>query len=83
MIYIDTHTHLYSESFDEDRETIIQRAIESSVEKFMLPAIDSTYTKAMGELKEKYPERMYLMAGLHPTHLKHFTKCVATMNHNG
>lgn len=70
MIYIDTHTHLYSESYDEDRETIIQRAIESSVEKFMLPAIDSTYTEAMWELKEKYPERMYLMAGLHPTHVK-------------
>ena len=68
-MYIDTHTHLYSESFKEDRDAVIKRALDASVEKFMLPAIDSTYTQAMLDLKQKYPEAMHLMAGLHPTHV--------------
>ena len=28
MKLIDTHTHLYLEAFDEDRDEIIQKAIE-------------------------------------------------------
>ena len=69
MIITDTHTHLYSESFKEDRNEMIQRAFEASVKNFVLPAIDSTYTSAMWELKNQYPESMHLMAGLHPTHV--------------
>ncbi|MAW96336.1 MULTISPECIES: TatD family hydrolase [unclassified Leeuwenhoekiella] len=68
-MFIDTHTHLYSESFKEDRNEMIQRAFEASVKNFVLPAIDSTYTSAMWELKNQYPESMHLMAGLHPTHV--------------
>ncbi|MCL6295315.1 TatD family hydrolase [Jejuia spongiicola] len=70
MIITDTHTHLYSESFDEDREQIINRAIELGVIRFFIPAIDSTYTDAMFQLEKKYPDYMFLMMGLHPTHVK-------------
>jgi TatD DNase family protein len=31
---IDTHTHLYSEEFDEDRHEMIERAIQKGVSKF-------------------------------------------------
>ncbi|WP_461532950.1 TatD family hydrolase [Sinomicrobium sp.] len=70
MIITDTHTHLYSEAFDADRDEMIQRAIAAGVERFFIPAIDSSYTQAMLELEHSYPDRMYLMAGLHPTHVK-------------
>jgi TatD DNase family protein len=70
MILTDTHTHLYSEAFDEDQEAMIQRAIDVGVERFFVPAIDSTYTKAMLDLKIKYPAQVHLMCGLHPTHVK-------------
>ena len=63
---IDTHTHLYSEQFSEDREAMIQRAIEAGVEKFFLPNIDSSSLKGMKELAVKYPLRCYPMMGLHP-----------------
>ncbi|MEQ8910496.1 MAG: TatD family hydrolase [Vicingaceae bacterium] len=63
---IDTHTHLYSEQFSEDREAMIQRAIEAGVEKFFLPNIDSSSVKGMKELAVKYPLRCYPMMGLHP-----------------
>lgn len=70
MILTDTHTHLYSEAFDEDRESVIQNAIENGVSRFFIPAIDSTYTQAMLDLRLKFPDHMYLMMGLHPTHVK-------------
>ena len=47
MKLIDTHTHLYVEAFDEDRDEIIQKAIETGVTRFYLPAIDSSYTRML------------------------------------
>ena len=70
MILTDTHTHLYSEAFEEDRDEVIQRAIGKGVERFFIPAIDSTYTKSMLELERSFPENIFLMTGLHPTHVK-------------
>ena len=70
MIITDTHTHLYSEAFDEDRATMIQRALDENVSRFFIPAIDSTYTEAMLQLEKDFPEHIFLMMGLHPTHVK-------------
>ncbi|WP_411765917.1 TatD family hydrolase [Winogradskyella sp. A3E31] len=70
MIITDTHTHLYSEAFDEDRDAVVQNAIEKDVKRFFIPAIDSDYTEAMFSLEKKYPENIFLMTGLHPTHVK-------------
>lgn len=70
MTITDTHTHLYSESFEEDREDMIKRAIDANVSRFFIPAIDSEYIKSMYELEKKFPENVFLMAGLHPTHVK-------------
>lgn len=70
MILTDTHTHLYSEAFDEDRDLVVKSALDAGVKRFFIPAIDSTYTEAMLDLEEKYPEHMFLMSGLHPTHVK-------------
>ena len=69
MIITDTHTHLYSESFDSDRDQIIKRAIQSGITRFFVPAIDSSYTQRMYDLEKKYPENIFLMTGLHPTHV--------------
>lgn len=70
MIITDTHTHLYSEAFDEDRAEMIQRALDVGVERFFIPAIDSSYTQSMLDLESDYPENVFLMMGLHPTHVK-------------
>jgi TatD DNase family protein len=70
MMLIDTHTHLYSEEFDEDRDAMIQRAIDAGIEHFYIPAIDSSYTDRMLDLETKYPQNMHLMMGLHPTYVK-------------
>lgn len=70
MIITDTHTHLYSEAFDGDREGMMQRAMDQGVSRFFVPAIDSTYTERMLQLKDRFPENVFLMTGLHPTHVK-------------
>ena len=70
MIITDTHTHLYSEAFDVDRDAVIKRALDAGVQRFFIPAIDSTYTQAMLDLEAAYPKHMFLMTGLHPTHVK-------------
>ncbi len=66
----DTHTHLYSEAFSEDRDSMMQRAFNAGVGRFFIPAIDSGYTKAMYELEREYPDQVFLMMGLHPTSVK-------------
>ena len=68
---VDTHTHLYSEAFDIDRDEMMSRALKAGVSRFFVPAIDSTYTEAMYALERKYPEHVFLMMGVHPTHIKH------------
>ncbi len=70
---IDTHTHLYSEQFDEDRDEMIRRALDAGVERFYLPSIDSSYYAKMVELKNQYPGNMFLMMGLHPCDVKQDT----------
>lgn len=70
MILTDTHTHLYSEEFDLDRDEMMQRAIAKGVTRFFVPAIDSTCTPSMYELEENYPENVFLMMGLHPCYVK-------------
>ena len=54
---IDTHTHLYSEEFDEDRTEMIKRAINKGVTEFYLPAIDSDSHKKMLQLEAEFPNQ--------------------------
>lgn len=66
MAIIDTHTHLYSNQFDADRDEVISKAIQEGVSRFLLPNIDSSSIKGMKELVKKYPENCFAMIGLHP-----------------
>ena len=70
MAFTDTHTHLYSEEFQDDQAEMMQRALAAGVSRFFVPAIDSTSTDAMYALEENYPNEVFLMTGLHPTYVK-------------
>ena len=70
MILTDTHTHLYSEEFENDRTEMIQRAIDAGVSRFFVPSIDSSYTQKMYDLESQFPSTIFLMMGLHPTYVK-------------
>lgn len=69
-IFTDTHTHLYSEEFENDRTQMIQRAMDLGISRFFVPSIDSTYTQKMYEIEAQFPNAVFLMMGLHPTYVK-------------
>lgn len=82
MILIDTHTHLYSDEFSNDRHEMIQRAIDANVKHFMVPSIDSSYASAMYALEASYVGNVHLMMGLHPCYVKENYKDELTWVHN-
>ena len=63
---IDTHTHLYSSQFDQDREDVIKQSIKNGVDKFLLPNIDKSSIQGMLALQNKFPLNCFAMMGLHP-----------------
>lgn len=70
MILTDTHTHLYLEQFDEDRNQVVQRAIDDGVKYMLLPNIDSATVEPMLDLCRAFPQNIFPMMGLHPTDVK-------------
>ena len=70
MILIDTHTHLYLDNFDSDREEVVTSAIEKGVKYMLLPNIDSSSIHPMLSLCDDFPENCFPMMGLHPTSVK-------------
>tara|TARA_B100000497_G_scaffold127128_1_gene167915 strand:+ start:678 stop:1445 length:768 start_codon:yes stop_codon:yes gene_type:complete len=70
MKLIDTHTHLFSSQFDEDRNAVVQKAIDNGVSKMLLPNISSETIEAMHQLCQDFPEHCYPMMGLHPCDVK-------------
>ena len=66
MFLVDTHTHLYAEEFDADRDQMLANAMAQGIQKFFLPNIDSRSIAVMKELAKNYPEHCYAMMGLHP-----------------
>ena len=63
---INTHSHIYDEAFDDDREEVFQRALEAGVEMLLLPNCDEKSIKPMMEFYEKHPDNVRVMMGLHP-----------------
>lgn len=70
MIFTDTHSHIYSDAYAEDQDQMMLRALEAGVKRIFVPAIDSETLKDMYAVQAAYPDQVFLMMGLHPTHVK-------------
>ena len=70
MKLIDTHSHLYSSEFDQDRTVVVKAAISAGVSTILLPNISSEYTKGMNDLCAEFPNNCFPMMGLHPCDVK-------------
>jgi len=70
MHFIDTHSHLYLEEFNNDRAEIISRALGAGVSKILLPNIDRDSVPGLLEMVYNYPGICYPMIGIHPTSVK-------------
>ncbi|MEI6487323.1 MAG: TatD family hydrolase [Bacteroidota bacterium] len=66
MILTDTHTHLYSKEFDDDRTMLVEKAIQAGVSRLFIPNVDSESIPGMFQVVKQFPENCFPMIGLHP-----------------
>jgi len=64
----DTHCHLDFNKFDEDRDAVIQRALDAGITRILIPALDYESSLAGIKLAESHPN-IYVAIGFHPTDL--------------
>ena len=69
---IDTHSHLYLEEFDSDRDEAVKRAIEAGVGHLVLPNVDFDTFARMHSMHIDYPDFTSMAMGLHPTSVTNF-----------
>jgi TatD DNase family protein len=67
---IDTHSHIYGPEFDEDRDEVINNALQAGIEKIFLPNINAESISRMFAVASRYPGVCYPMIGLHPEDVK-------------
>lgn len=67
---IDTHTHLYDEQFATDRHDMIERAIQTGVQRMYLPNCDAGTIDGMLAVEAAFPAHCFAMMGLHPCSVK-------------
>lgn len=65
--YIDTHMHLYDETFDEDRDDVVVKMKKAGVVHCIMPAIDMSVSGAQAGCSDRYGDYTSLALGLHPT----------------
>lgn len=63
----DTHSHIYAEEFDADRDDVVARAEQAGVGLILLPAIDKESYDRQKALAASRPDLFRQMMGLHPT----------------
>ena len=64
---IDTHSHIYDEAFDDDRNEVVERARAEGVERIILPAIDGESNERLFDLCRACGDYVVPLMGLHPT----------------
>jgi len=69
-MFVDSHSHIYSEEFSTDRTEVITSAVKAGVSKIILPNIDSSTIKSMLDLADSDPRLFIPLIGLHPTSVK-------------
>ncbi len=75
---IDTHCHLYSVKFNEDRAQAIERALKAGVQQILLPNIDLDSIPGLHQLMCDFPNQCFGMMGLHPCDVKEDYSSVLT-----
>jgi TatD DNase family protein len=70
MKIIDTHTHIYSKEFDDDRPAIIDSAKKAGIKAVLLPNEDSGSIESINRLCDEEPDFAFPMIGLHPENVK-------------
>lgn len=68
--YVDTHAHIYSEDFAQDRPDMLARCREQRVNTILMPNVDHASIDGMLELESRTGGHCIAMMGLHPCSVK-------------
>lgn len=66
---VDTHCHLYFDSYQPDLDAVLERAWQAGVQKILVPGIDLESSRATIRLAEANAA-LYAAVGCHPTELQ-------------
>lgn len=79
-MFVDTHSHVYLDAFQEDLEEVIQRSKQGQVERVLLPNIDLESLPKLLALCERDAKLFRPMIGLHPCDVfENFEETLATL----
>jgi TatD DNase family protein len=67
---IETHAHIYSDDYAQDRQEMLDRAWEAGIKQIWMPNCDHATIDGMMQLAAMYPGRCLPMIGLHPCYVK-------------
>ncbi|MCE7044680.1 TatD family hydrolase [Dyadobacter sp. CY312] len=67
---IETHAHIYSDDYVEDRDQMLERAWAAGIKQIWMPNCDHTTIEPMMALADQYPDQCLPMIGLHPCYVK-------------
>jgi TatD DNase family protein len=68
-VLVDTHCHLYFDSFTNDLDAVMERARQAGVRRILTPGIDLESSRAAVRLADEH-EEIYAAVGFHPTELR-------------
>jgi TatD DNase family protein len=69
-VLFDTHSHIYLDAFEDDREQVVQSAKQQGLINIALPNIDLSTVGPLNELVAEHPDFCLPMMALHPTSVK-------------
>lgn len=67
---IDTHAHLFVEEFSNDLAMIIANAKTTNIKAIINPNISEETFSTLLDLKQKYPELIFIGIGVHPNYVR-------------
>lgn len=80
MHLIDIGANLTHDSFDRDRDAVLQRARDAGVARMIVTGASREHSPKALELARRHPGTLYATAGVHPHHALEYTdECDAEM----
>ncbi|MBA4390450.1 MAG: hydrolase TatD [Syntrophus sp. (in: bacteria)] len=75
-MYVDSHCHLEMESFDKDRDAVIQKSLQEGLQYMLTVGTEESYFDKVIGIVDKYPA-VYGAMGIHPHNGAEFNPAVA------
>ena len=73
MYFIDTHSHIYHDKYNDDIDSILSKSLDNNVKKIICVGVDIESSIKSIKIAEKY-KNVYATVGYHPHEAKDTSK---------